>query len=227
MSESEVNGCMDESCRNFRAQTKQIIESGRYLERIYEFSEYEKAIECVRVLEEENRFFIQRFEKEQKDHAEMLQKLQAHLKLSEKNREIEKNRYKKKIDALKTELHRINQKPATQQNDLFSNSSDDQDEADDLDDDLNDKDDDVNFQEQSSTGVPLLSGHSMPAHNGENGPCKHSSDGQHPDFEFSDDSDFDMNEWEEDQNSKPKVVMRRRTAESKKNHSKGKKNKKN
>ena len=89
----------------------------------------------------------------------MLQKLQAHLKLSEKNREIEKNRYKKKIDALKTELHRINQKPATQQNDLFSNSSDDQDEADDLDDDLNDGDDDVNFQEQSSTGVPLVSGH--------------------------------------------------------------------
>ena len=178
MSESDVN-CMDESCRNLREQTKQIIESGRYLERIYEFSEYEKAIECVRklwtsrlfchdqnislkdskcshgcrVLEEENRFFIQRFEKEQKDHAEMLQKLQAHLKLSEKNREIEKNRYKKKIDALKTELHRINQKPATQQNDLFSNSSDDQDEADDLDDDRDDEEDDVNFQEQSSTGA--------------------------------------------------------------------------
>jgi hypothetical protein len=160
----------------------------------------------------------------------MLQKLQEHLKLSEKNREIEKNRYKKKIDALKTELHGIQlKKPAAI--DLLSNSSDDdQDEADDFEHEQNDLDDEenrnVHFQEQSSSTIPAVSGHSMPAHN-DNGPCKHSSDGQHPDFGFSDDSDFDMNEWEEDQNSKPKVVLRRRTTESKKTHSKGKKNKKN
>ena len=190
MSVNESDGCTDEACRNFRAQTRQIIESGRYLERIYEFAEYEKAIECVRkcrtpcllfltalkclrnqskcshrirVLEEENRFFIQRFEKEQKDHKEMLQKLQEHLKLSEKNRVIEKNRYKKKIDALKTELHGLQlKKPAAI--DLLSNSSDDdQDEADDFEDDQNDLDDgenrNVHFQEQSSSTIPAVSGH--------------------------------------------------------------------
>jgi len=157
-----------------------------------------------------------------------MQKVQDNLKLSEKNREIEKKRYKKKIDALRTEIHQIKMKPETI--DLLSNSSDDdQDEAEDLDDDQNEvddeEDDNLHFQEQSTTSVPLASGHSMP--NGDNGPCKHSSDGQHPDFEFSDDSDFDMNEWEEDPNSVPKVVLRRRTVASKKNHSKGKKNKKN
>ena len=59
------------------------------------------------------------------------------------------------------------------------------------------------------------------------GPCIHSADGQHPDFEFSETEDFDSDEWEEDPNSKPKIVMRRRTAESKKKHAKAKKNKKN
>ena len=93
----------------------------------------------------------------------MLKKLQEHLKLSEKNREIEKNRYKKKIDALKTELHGLQlKKPAAI--DLLSNSSDgDQDEADDLEDEQNDREDDENgnvyFQEQSSSAIPAVSGH--------------------------------------------------------------------
>jgi len=91
-----------------------------------------------------------------------MQKVQDNLKLSEKNREIEKKRYKKKIDALRTEIHQIKMKPETI--DLLSNSSDDdQDEAEDLDDDQNEvddeEDDNLHFQEQSTTSVPLASGH--------------------------------------------------------------------
>ena len=79
-------------------------------------------------MEEENKFFLKRFEQDKKEHKEKMEQLLAHIKLSEKNREIEKKRYKKKIESLKNELQKLKQRPEEKATtiDLVSDSSDDQ-----------------------------------------------------------------------------------------------------
>ena len=180
---AEIRTCADQACQNEREQMKSIIESGGYLQRIFQFSEYEKAIECVRklwttlasffnkrfiyshnrVLEDENKFFLQRFEEEKKAHKEELNKYVAQVKLSEENRDTEKKRYKKKIASLQEELKKVqeaarkNVKKAVQLSD-----SEDEDETNEEEDKKEDKLDenttDFNCAAHSSAAIPLVAG---------------------------------------------------------------------
>ena len=113
------------------------------------------------MLENENKFFLQRFEEEKKKHKEEVQKCVAQVKLSEENREAEKKRYKKKIASLQEELKKFQE--AAQKNVVQVPASDD--EADENENEYQEDEDDQEEDNEdfycaatTSAAIPLVAG---------------------------------------------------------------------
>jgi len=152
------------------------------------------------VLEEKNSELIENFKEEQKFHNEKIEDMLSKIEKSRKYQETEKEKYKKKIQTLLKEL------PESQAR-KFEESSDSEDETE-------EEESEVVTIDEETPHAPLEKKTSVESAL-EIGPCEHNSSGQHPDLEFSSDSDFDLEKFDKTEPPRraenPKFIVRRKT----------------